>query len=160
MDNIFFIHLSVIFICFILNIFIYFFMTIFLTKKYFVSIKTSSSISFFFLIVFLLYFVALDFFYFITFIIFINLLYIFFVVMHTPNSSIRFKILNILYDRKSGLKKKNLLKKYNDIIIFNKRIKRLVESGAVHFHGNYYLIKSSKSLFLHNVNTFLKKLIF
>jgi hypothetical protein len=159
MDNIFFAHMLVIFFCFIINIFIYFCRTIFLKKEYFNSIKLSSAISFF-LLFFLLFLVPFSFLYFVTYLIFINLLYIFAVVIYTPNSSIRFKILNILYDSKFAVSKKNLLKKYNDRIIFERRLKRLLESKTINFDSGYFFIKNKKTFFIHIINTFFKKLIY
>jgi len=159
MDNIFFAHMLVIFFCFIINIFIYFCRTIFLKKEYFNSIKLSSAISFF-LLFFLLFLIPFSFLYFVTYLIFINLLYIFAVVIYTPNSSIRFKILNILYDSKFAVSKKNLLKKYNDRIIFERRLKRLLESKTINFDSGYFFIKNKKTFFIHIINTFFKKLIF
>jgi hypothetical protein len=159
MDNIFFAHMIVIFFCFIINIFIYFCRTIFLKKEYFNSIKLSSAISFF-LLFFLLFLVPFSFLYFVTYLIFINLLYIFAVVIYTPNSSIRFKILNILYDSKFAVSKKNLLKKYNDRIIFERRLKRLLESKTINFDSGYFFIKNKKTFFIHIINTFFKKLIY
>jgi len=159
MDNIFFAHMLVIFFCFIINIFIYFCITIFLKKEYFNSIKLSSAISFF-LLFFLLFLIPFSFLYFVTYLIFINLLYIFAVVIYTPNSSIRFKILNILYDSKFAVSKKNLLKKYNDRIIFERRLKRLLESKTINFDSGYFFIKNKKTFFIHIINTFFKKLIF
>lgn len=159
MDDIFFKHIIIIFFCFIINIFIYFYRTIFFKKKYFNSIKFSSTISFF-LFLFLLFLIPFSFLHFATFLVFINLLYIFSVVIYTPNSSIRFKILNILYDSKFAISKKNLLKQYNDRIIFDKRIKRLIESKAINYNKGYFCIKNKKTLFIHLINIIFKKLLY
>lgn len=159
MDDIFFKHIIVIFFCFIINIFIYFYRTIFFKRKYFNSIKFSSTISLF-LFLFLLFLIPFSFLHFATFLVFINLLYIFSVVIYTPNSSIRFKILNILYDSKYAISKKNLLKQYNDRIIFDKRIKRLIESKAINFDKGYFYIKNKKTFFIHLINIIFKKLLY
>jgi hypothetical protein len=82
------------------------------------------------------------------------------VVIYTPNSSIRFKILNILYDSKFAISKKNLLKQYNDKIIFDKRIKRLIESKAINYDKGYFYIKNKKTFFIHLINIIFKKLLY
>ncbi len=61
----------------------------------------------------------------------INIFYIFSVIIYTPKSSIRFKILNIIYNNNNKISYNNLINTYNDKIIYYKRLNRLIESKTI-----------------------------
>ena len=61
----------------------------------------------------------------------INIFYIFSVIIYTPKSSIRFKILNIIYNNNNKISYSNLINTYNDKIIYYKRLNRLIESKTI-----------------------------
>lgn len=61
----------------------------------------------------------------------INIFYIFSVIIYTPKSSIRFKILNIIYNNNNKINYSNLINTYNDKIIYYKRLNRLLESKTI-----------------------------
>jgi hypothetical protein len=79
--------------------------------------------------------------------------------MYTPNSSIRFKILDILIKNNFQIKKKKLLKNYNNNIIFKLRINRLLNSKTIIKENNKIKIINKKVLIIYQFYNFFKKIL-
>lgn len=80
-------------------------------------------------------------------------------MIYTPQSSIRYKILSILIKNNYKIKKSNLLKNYNDKIIFSLRLKRLVNSKTIIIKKNTAIIINKKVLLILFIFENLKKVI-
>ena len=89
----------------------------------------------------------------------LNIVYVLSIIIYTPKSSIRFKILNILYDNKRGLSYQKLSKLYNDQIILKKRFKRLIESKTIVLKKNTIIISSFKGKLIIFLYMILKKIV-
>ena len=80
-------------------------------------------------------------------------------MIYIPQSSIRYKILSILIKNNYKIKKSNLLKNYNDKIIFSLRLKRLVNSKTIIIKNNTAIIINKKVLLILFIFENLKKII-
>ena len=89
----------------------------------------------------------------------LNIVYVLSIIIYTPKSSIRFKILNILYDNKRGLSYQKLSKIYNDQTILKKRFKRLIDSKTIVLKNNTIIISSFKGKLVIFLYMILKKII-
>ena len=89
----------------------------------------------------------------------LNIIYVLSIIIYTPKSSIRFKILNILYDNKRGLSYQKLSKMYNDQIILKKRFKRLIDSKTIILEKNVIIISSLKGKLIIFLYMILKKIV-
>ena len=89
----------------------------------------------------------------------LNIIYIFSVVIYTPKSSIRFKILNLIYENNGKVRFSKLKKKYNDQKIFKKRYKRLQESQTIKLSKKKIYISSLRGNTVIMAYLLLKKLI-
>jgi hypothetical protein len=90
---------------------------------------------------------------------FLCLQYLYLGYFYTPNSSIRFKILDILIKNNFQIEKKKLLKNYNDNIIFKLRINRLLNSKTIIKKNNKIKIANKKVLIIYQFYNFFKKII-
>ena len=91
--------------------------------------------------------------------IFLCLQYLYLGYFYTPNSSIRFKILDILIKNNFQIKKKKLLKNYNDNIIFKLIINRLLNYKTIIKVNNKIKISNKKILIIFQFYNFFKKII-
>ena len=89
----------------------------------------------------------------------LNIIYVLSIIIYTPKSSIRFKILNILHDNKRGLSFKKLSKMYNDKVILKKRFKRLIDSKTIVLKKNTIIISSFKGKLIIFLYIILKKIV-
>ena len=89
----------------------------------------------------------------------LNIIYVLSIIIYTPKSSIRFKILNILYDNNKGLSYKKLSNKYNDQIILKKRFERLIDSKTIVLKKNTIIISSLKGKLIIFLYMILKKIV-
>ncbi len=89
----------------------------------------------------------------------LNIVYVLSIIIYTPKSSIRFKILNILYNNEGGLSYQKLSKIYNDQIILKKRFKRLIDSKTIVLKNNTIIISSFKGKLVIFLYMILKKII-
>ena len=89
----------------------------------------------------------------------LNIIYVLSIIIYTPKSSIRFKILNILYDNNKGLSYKKLSNKYNDQIILKKRFERLIDSKTIVLKKNTIIISSLKGKIIIFLYMILKKIV-
>jgi hypothetical protein len=80
-------------------------------------------------------------------------------IIYTPQSSIRYKILSIIIKNNYKIKKSNLLKNYNNKIIFLLRLKRLLNSKTIIFKNNTVIILNKKVLLILFIFENLKQLI-
>ncbi len=123
-------------------------------KSFYYTFTTSSIIMIFLLKLINLNFllIAINFFFFL-------ILQYLYTMIYTPQSSIRYKILSILIKNNYKIKKSNLLKNYNDKIIFSLRIKRLVNSKTIIIKNNTAIIINKNVLLILFIFENLKKLI-
>jgi hypothetical protein len=136
------------FIFFILNILSYFLLLFIIhnifNNKYVYPFRKLEIYNFLFNI---LIFCSLAFFYFnkemllATIILNTNLLYIMFHSLNMINTSPRTKILLTLYENKN-------IKKYNETILLNNRIKRLLSNNQIIIKNNIVKINENKKIFL------------
>ena len=89
----------------------------------------------------------------------LNIIYVLSIIIYTPKSSIRFKILNILYDNNKGISYKKLSNKYNDQIILKKRFERLIDSKTIVLKKNTIIISSLKGKLIIFLYMILKKIV-
>jgi hypothetical protein len=80
------------------------------------------------------------------------------VTIYTPISSIRFRILEILYKNNFRINKKKLHKLYNNSVIFHKRWNRLKNSKTIIITKKEVNIKTLKVKILLNFFFIIKKL--
>ncbi len=80
------------------------------------------------------------------------------VFFYAPISSIRFKIISILINNNYLIKKSILSKIYNDKIIFNLRIERLLNSKTIFNKKDYLYLNLGKTHLIILINNFLKNL--
>ncbi len=158
MDNIYLTSFGILFFSFVLMIFSYFLQTISFRNNFMTSVITSAIISFLFYFIMSLTFINQPVLIFFCFLTLLNIIYIFSVVIYTPKSSIRFKILNLLYLKKK-INFNKLNQKYNNEVIFNKRYKRLIESKTIFDNGKIIKILSLKGFFILFIYKFLKLLV-
>ena len=71
--------------------------------------------------------------------------YCYIVIINTPESSVRLKILFIINKKK--ITRKKLLKLYNDKVMFQLRLKKLIKSNTI--------LKKQKNLYIRNQNVIL-----
>lgn len=91
----------------------------------------------------------------------ISLLYIlssycYIVIINTPESSVRLKILFLIYKKK--ITKKKLLQKYNNNEMFKLRLKKLVNSKTIDIKNYNFFIKNKNIIILFYLFKFLKKI--
>tara|TARA_B100001769_G_C22077378_1_gene580282 strand:+ start:81 stop:572 length:492 start_codon:yes stop_codon:yes gene_type:complete len=158
MDNIYLTSFGILFFSFVLMIFSYFLQTISFRNNFMTSVITSTIISFLFYFIMSLTFINQPVLIFFCFLTLLNIIYVFSVVIYTPKSSIRFKILNLLYLKKK-INFNKLNQKYNNEVIFNKRYKRLIESKTIFDNGKIIKILSLKGFFILFIYKFLKLLV-
>ena len=89
---------------------------------------------------------------------YINMTFITLVTIYTPISSIRFRILEILYKNNFRINKKKLHKLYNNSVIFHKRWNRLKNSKTIIITKKEVNIKTLKVKILLNFFFIIKKL--
>lgn len=78
---------------------------------------------------------------------------------YAPNSSIRFKILDIIIKNNFKIDKEDLFKKYNDEKIFKLRINRLLRSKTITIINNNVTIFNKKIFIIYHFYNFFKKLL-
>ncbi len=128
-------------------------------------LKFLKSITFSFILTLIIFFILsiqyTDFNYLFLFSLFglLNIIYILSIIIYTPKSSIRFKILNILYDNNKGISYKKLSNKYNDQIILKKRFERLIDSKTIVLKKNTIIISSLKGKIIIFLYMILKKIV-
>ena len=71
--------------------------------------------------------------------------YCYIVIINTPESSVRLKILFIINKKK--ISRKKLLKLYNDKVMFQLRLNKLIKSNTI--------LKKQKNLYIRNQNVIL-----
>ena len=156
MDNEYLISFIIFFLIFLFNSINLIIMTTILKIKFLKSFILSSAIGFF-VFCSILYFLEKDilifsfniFFYF-------QLTYILLIVFYTPISSVRFKVLKILYENNYKIKKEKFFKLYNNNSIFLKRFKRLKKSKSINKIGNRYHINNIKITIMLNFFSIIK----
>jgi len=158
MDKIYII--SLFFFLFALSVNIILFFTLLILKRNFlIAYKISSLISIIIYILLPIYLIKTTIlFYIFNIFIYLNLNYIFLSIIYTPKSSIRFQILKILIQNNFIIKKNNFKKIYNDKILFNKRIFRLLSSKTIINKKNFLMIKNKKIIYLYFVFLYTKKM--
>ena len=153
---------------FINEFFILLFSSIIYLVFYFIfclKLKFLKSITFSFILTLVIFFILsiqyTDFNYLFLFSLFglLNIIYILSIIIYTPKSSIRFKILNILYDNNKGISYKKLSNKYNDQIILKKRFERLIDSKTIVLKKNTIIISSLKGKLIIFLYMILKKIV-
>ena len=72
--------------------------------------------------------------------------YLFMVLMQSTISSLQLTILRMIY-LNPGIKKKEILKKYNSNNIFKERIKRLLSGGIIYKKNSSFYIKNNNILY-------------
>ena len=72
-------------------------------------------------------------------------------------SSLQLAILRIIY-LNPGIKRKEVVKKYNAKHVFEERIKRLESGGMIYKKGSLFFIKNKKILLVLNLFLILKKI--
>ena len=153
---------------FINEFFILLFSSIIYLVFYFIfclKLKFLKSITFSFILTLIIFFILsiqyTDFNYLFLFSLFglLNIIYILSIIIYTPKSSIRFKILNILYDNNKGISYKKLSNKYNDQIILKKRFERLIDSKTIVLKKNTIIISSLKGKIIIFLYMILKKIV-
>ena len=153
---------------FINEFFILLFSSIIYLVFYFIfclKLKFLKSITFSFILTLIIFFILsiqyTDFNYLFLFSLFglLNIIYILSIIIYTPKSSIRFKILNILYDNNKGISYKKLSNKYNDEIILKKRFERLIDSKTIVLKKNTIIISSLKGKIIIFLYMILKKIV-
>ena len=156
MDNEYLISFIIFFLIFLFNSINLIIMTTILNIKFSKSFILSSTIGLF-VFCSILYFLEKDilifsfniFFYF-------QLTYILLIVFYTPISSVRFKVLKILYENNYKIKKEKFFKLYNNNSIFLKRFKRLKKSESINKIGNRYHINNIKITIMLNFFSIIK----
>ena len=78
------------------------------------------------------------------------------VFFYAPKSSIRFKIISILIMNNFVIQKNKLFKIYNDKIIYDLRIKRLINSNSIYSKKDYFFINLKKTNLIIFINNILK----
>jgi hypothetical protein len=158
MDKIYIISLFYFLFALSLNI-ILFFILLVLKKNFLIAYKISSLAA---IIVYILFSISLlktsILFYIFNIFIYLNLNYIFLSIIYTPKSSIRFKILKILIEKNFIIEKSQFKKIYNDKILFNKRIFRLLSSKTIVNKKNFFMIKNKKIIYLYFLFLYTKKM--
>lgn len=91
----------------------------------------------------------------------ISLLYIlssycYVVIINTPESSVRLKILFLIYNKK--ITKKKLLQKYNNNEMFKLRLKKLVKSKTISIKNYNFFIINKNIIILFYLFKFLKNI--
>ena len=91
-------------------------------------------------------------------IIFLYLLsnYCYIIIINTPESSVRLKILFLI--KKNKMTKKRLLQIYNNNEMYNIRIKKLISSNTIGIKNNNLYIINKKIIILFYLFKFLKKI--
>ncbi len=94
--------------------------------------------------------------FFTSFIFFILIIFNIHVFFYAPKSSIRFKIISILIMNDFVIQKNKLFKIYNDKIIYDLRIKRLLNSNSIYSRKDYFFINLKKTNLIIFINNILK----
>ena len=78
-------------------------------------------------------------------------------LVQAPISSLQLTLLRMIY-LNPGIKKKEILKKYNSNNIFKERIKRLESGGIICEKNNSIFIQNNKIIFYLNFTLILRKI--
>jgi hypothetical protein len=137
----------------------FYLLQIFFKKKYFLNLIFSLFFAFFLIIVFIyktsLYLSELQIFYLVFSTSCIS--FIFMNIIQACVSSLQLAILRIIYFY-PGIKRKEVVKKYNANHVFEERIKRLESGGLIYKKRSLFFIKNKKILLVLNLFLSLKKI--
>jgi hypothetical protein len=93
------------------------------------------------------------------FIIYASLGYCYFHFINLGETARRIRILRELYDSKNGLSMEEILKRYNDRTIVDKRFNRLLSNGQIIFKDNAYFTGKPLVLWMAKLIVMLKRVM-
>ena len=123
------------------------------------SFKISFIIGLIFLIISFLFYLNYFFFIIINILIYVLFSFCYVTLINTPESSIRYKIIELIFISESvKINKKRIFDKYNNIFLLETRLNRLLSSNTISIKSDFYIIKNKKIFFIFFFYYYLKKI--